>query len=165
MRDVQTISLTCRAFQRASSVLREEDDVADRTLSKSVINMIVRVLFYLWVVQLTRMMRRQSHLGAGIVWGAIPSCFPVFWIAVPGYSRNGYGTSLNLWVQKKFVKFRQSTQDTRPCPTEFFWKFLSYPPFDLFGDLGEVMLSQFMVKRVLRSTASSIFGYFPRNRC
>ena len=69
-------------------------------------------------------MRRDSCFGAGIVWGTIPTGFPVPWVAVPGCSRNDYGTSPNLWVQKKFVKFRQRTQNTWLRTAEFFWKFL-----------------------------------------
>ena len=46
-------------------------------------------------------MRRGHHFGTGIVWGTIPIGFPVFWFADPGCSRSGYGTSPNLWVQKK----------------------------------------------------------------
>ena len=57
-------------------------------------------------------MRRDHRFGTWIVWGTIPIGFPVSWVAVPGWSRNGYGTSPNLWVQKKFVKFRQNTQNT-----------------------------------------------------
>ena len=67
-------------------------------------------------------MRRDHRFGTGIVWGTIPIGFPVAWVAVPGCSQNGYWTSSYLWVQKKFVKFRQSTQNTRLCPTEFFWE-------------------------------------------
>ena len=109
---------------------------------------------------MTKMKRRVSHFGAGIIWGMIPSSFPVFWIAVPGFSRNGYGTSPNLWVQKRLVKFWQGTQDTRLCPTEFFWEFLTYPPFDPFRNVGDVVLSRFRVKRDLCFTVSSIFGCF-----
>ena len=111
----------------------------------------------------TRTMRRESQFGKGIVWGTILSGFPVFWVAVPGCSRNGYGTSPNLWVQKKLVKFWQSTLDTRLCPTEFFWEFFSYSLLDLFRNLGDVVLSQFRVKRVLFSTVPSTFRRFSRN--
>ena len=46
-------------------------------------------------------MRRDHRFGTGIAWGTIPIGFPVSWVAVPGCSRIGYGTSPNLWVQKK----------------------------------------------------------------
>ena len=117
----------------------------------------VRILFHLWVIYNTTVMRRDSRFGAGIVWGTIPIVFPISWVAVPGCSRNGYGTSPNLWVQKKFVKLRQSTQDTRLRPTEFFWEFFSYSPFDLFRNLGNVFLSHFWIKCVLRLTVPGIF--------
>ena len=110
-------------------------------------------------------MGRDSRFGTGIVWGTIPIEFPVSWVAVPGCSRNDYGTSPNLWVQKKFVKLWQSTQNTRLCPTKFFWEFFSYPPFDLFKNLGDVFLSHFWIKRVLRLTVPGIFRCFSRDCC
>ena len=45
-------------------------------------------------------------------------------------------------VGSVFDKFWQGTQDTRICPTEFFWEFFSYPPFDLFRNPEDVVLSQ-----------------------
>ena len=125
----------------------------------------VRILFHLWAVWRTRVMRRESHFGIGIVQGMIPSGFPVFWVAVPGCSRKGYGTSPNLWVEKKLVKFWQSTQDTRLCPTEFFWEFFSFSPFDLFRNLGDVFLSHFWTKCVLWLIIPGILRCFSRNCC
>ena len=84
----------------------------------------VRVIFCLWAIQLTKVVRRVPHFGAGIVWGTIPSGFPVFWFIVPGCSRNGYGTSPNLSFQKKLVKLWQGTQDAWLCSAKFFWEFL-----------------------------------------
>ena len=66
---------------------------------------IVRVVFCLWAFNFNRVARKVPRFGAGIVWRTIPSGFPVFWFVVPGCSRNSYGTSPNLWVQKKLVKF------------------------------------------------------------
>ena len=110
-------------------------------------------------------MRREPRFGIGIIWGTVPSGFPVFWVAVSGCIRNGYGTSPNLWVQKKLVKFWQCTQDTRLCPTELFWVFFSYSPFNLFRNLRDMALSQFRVKCILSSTVSSTFGCFSWNCC
>ena len=50
---------------------------------------LVRVDFCLWAVKMTRVVRKVPHFGVGIVWGTIPSDLPVFWIIVPGCSRNG----------------------------------------------------------------------------
>ena len=108
-------------------------------------------------------MRRNDCFGTGIVWGTIPSGFPVFWVAVPGCSPNGYGTSPNLRIQKKFIKVRQSTQNTRHRPAEFFRKFFSYSPFDLCRNLGDVFLSHFWIKCVLWLTVLCIFRRFSRN--
>ena len=92
----------------------------------------VRVVFCLWAVELIRVMRKMPQFGVGIVWGTIPSGLPVLWIIVPGWSRNSYGTSPNLWVQKTLVKFWQGTQDTWLCFAKFLREFLSYSPIDLF---------------------------------
>ena len=125
----------------------------------------VRVGFCIWAVEMTRVMKTVPHFGVGIVWGTIPSGLPVFWIIVPWCSRNSYGTSPNLWVQKKLVKFWQGTQHTWLCFAEFLREFLSYSPFDLLRDLGDVTLSLFRVKYVLCSTASTAFRRFSRNCC
>ena len=100
----------------------------------------VRVGFCLWAIELARVMRKIPHFGIGIIWGAIHMSFPVFWINVSGRSLNSYGTSPNLWVQKELVKFRQGTQDTRLRFAKFFRVFLGYPPLNLLGDLGDVIL-------------------------
>ena len=85
-------------------------------------------------------MRRGSRLGTGIVWGTVPIGFPISWVTGPGCSWSGYGTTTpNLWVRKKFVKFRQSTQSTGLRPFESIWEFFfSYCPFDLFRNLGNI---------------------------
>ena len=57
------------------------------------------------------MIGREHRFGTRIAQGTIPSWFSVFWAAVSGCSRNRYGTSPNLWVQKKFIKLGQSTQN------------------------------------------------------
>ena len=126
----------------------------------------MRLLFHLWAIQITRVMRRDHRFGTGIVCGTIPNGFPVSWVAVSGCSgcsRNGYGTSPNLWIQKKFIKIRQSTQNARLRPAEVFWKFFSYSPFDLFRNLGDVILSHFWIKCVLWLTVPCIFRCFSRN--
>ena len=97
--------------------------------------------FCLWADKMTRVGRKVPHFRAGIVWGTITSDLPVFWIIVPGCSRNGYETSPKLWVQKKLVKFWQGTQDTWLRFSKFFWEFLSCSAFDLLKDLGDVILS------------------------
>ena len=117
-------------------------------LNATIIYVVVRVIsghhmrvgFCLWAIELARVMRKIPHFGIRIIWGAFPMSFPVFWISVSGRSMNSYGTSPNLWVQKELVKFRQGTQDTWLRFANFFTEFLGYPPFNLLGDLGEVIL-------------------------
>ena len=101
----------------------------------------VRVVSCLWAFKLARVMRKIPHFGVGIVWGMIPSGLQVFWFIVPGCSRNSWGTNPNLWVQKKLVKFWQGTQDTWLCLAKLLREFLGYSPFNLLGDLGDVILS------------------------
>ena len=101
----------------------------------------VRIVFCLQAVKMSRVVRKVPRFGAGILWGTIPSGFPVFWSIVPGSSRNGHGTNPNLWLQKKLVKLWQSTQDTWLRFAKFFREFLSYSALDLLRDLGDVILS------------------------
>ena len=70
-----------------------------------------------------------------------PSVLPVFQISVSWCSWDSHGTSPNLWIQKKLVKFWKSTQDTWLCFAKFLREFLGYSPLDLLGDLGDVILS------------------------
>ena len=101
-------------------------------VSVHLLSVVVRVIFghhvwvglCLWAIEPARVMREIPHFGIGIVWGAIPMSFPVFWISVSGCSLNSYGTSPNLWVQKKLIKFRQSTQDTWLRFAKFLREFL-----------------------------------------
>ena len=93
-----------------------------------------------WAIELARVMRKIPHFGIGIVWGAMPMSFPVFWISVSGRFLNSYGTSPNLWVQKKLVKFWQGTKDTWLRFAKFLRELLGYPSLNLPRDLGDVIL-------------------------
>ena len=108
------------------------------------------------------MIGREHSFGTGFAYRAISSGFPLFWVLVRGKSRNSYGTNSNLWVQKKVIKVRQSTQNARHRPAESFWKFSSDSPFNLFKNLGDVLLSHLWIKCVLRQTVSCIFRCFSR---
>ena len=108
-------------------------------------------------------MRSEHHFGTRIVWRTIPIGFPVFRVAVPERSGNAYRTSPNLCAQKKFTKLRQNTQITWLCPADFFGKFFSYYPFDVFRNLWRCFLSHFWIKRVLWPTVPCIFRCFTRN--
>ena len=118
-------------------------------------------LFQLWIVQNTRVVGREHRFGTGIAQLTISIGFPVFCFVVLRCFRNSYGTSPNLWVQKKFVKLRQSTQTAWLRPAELFGKFFSYPPFHLFRNLRDVLLSRFWIKCFLRLTVLCIFRCFP----
>ena len=66
---------------------------------------------------------------------------------------------------EEIVKLWQSTQNTRLRPTEFSWEFFNYPHFDFFRNLGNVFLSRFWIKCVLRLNLLCIFRCFSRNCC
>ena len=126
----------------------------------------MRVVFWLlWAIELARVMKKIPHFGIGIIWGAIPMSFPVFWIGVSGRSLNSYGTSPTLWDQKKLVNFWQGTQDTWLRFAKFLREFLGYPPLNLLGDLGDVILGYLRVKNILSSTAYTAFRRFSWNCC
>ena len=98
--------------------------------------------------------------------GNDPKWVPIFWVVVPGYSRNSYGTSPNFWVQNKFIKSRQSTQNAWLRPAEIFGKFFSDPLFNFSKNLGDLLLSHSRVKCGLWLTVPSIFWCFScRNYC
>ena len=107
--------------------------------------------FSLWAVELTRVMKKIPHFGVGIVWGTIPSGLPVFWIIVPGCSRNSHGTSPNLWVQEEIIKLWQGSQDAWLCSAKFPWELSGNSTFNLLRDLGDETLEliQGQVRSVL----------------
>ena len=63
--------------------------------------------------------RTRIILGTIIVW------FLVFHVCAPGCSRNGSRLCQYLWVQEKFILFRQITQNAALCPAQFLGKFLN----------------------------------------
>ena len=81
----------------------------------------------------------------------------------PDVFRNSYGTNPNLWAQKKFIKFRHSTRNTWIRLPEFFGKFISDSPFNLFRNLRDVLLSHSRIKCVLGLTVPCIFWCFSWN--
>ena len=78
-----------------------------------------------------------------------PQWVPCFWAVVPGCSGSSYGASPNLWVQKKFIKFRQSARNAWLRLAEFFGNSFSDSPFNFFRILGDVLLSHSWIKCVL----------------
>ena len=77
-------------------------------------------------------------------------------------SRSSYGTSPNMWVLKKLINFKQTTQHAWPCPVEYFWKIFTVPPFNLFRNLGDVLLRNCWIKYVVQLTFPCIFMCFSR---
>ena len=83
----------------------------------------------------------KLHFRPRIVWGTILIGSLVFKIVAPGSSGGNYGTSPNLRVQEKLVKFWQGSQNTWFRSAKFFWEFFSNSTFNLFRDLRDVVLS------------------------
>ena len=104
----------------------------------------VMSLFLLWIVWITRVISREHHFVTGIAWGTIPSGFPVFGVVVTGCSRNNYGKSPNLWVQKKLTRLRRSTKNAWLRPTEFFGKFSKWPSLQSLQNPGRCILEPFL---------------------
>ena len=65
------------------------------------------------------------HFRMRIILRTILIWFLVFHVCVPECSRNGSGACPYLWVQRKFVEFRQCTQSARLCPADFLGQFFS----------------------------------------
>ena len=95
-------------------------------------------LFPLWIVQVTRVVGREHRFGTWMAQETIPSGFPVFWVVVLECCRNSYGTSPNLWVQKKFVKLRQNTQDKWLRPVQHCGKFFFWTPPSIFSETRQM---------------------------
>ena len=124
------------------------------------------ILKILWEVssgsESVKLLVRELNFGIKIRCGTIPSGFPVFCVIVPVCSRNSYGASTNLRVQKKFVKFRQSTQNPWLCPAKFLRQFFWWPSLLFPQTLGWCTLQK---QCVLRLGVSSIFLCISRNGC
>ena len=109
----------------------------------------VRVLFLVWVRWITGLTNRELHFGIGIILGTIPSGFPVSQVIVSGCSRNSSRACPYLRVQKKFLKFGQSTQNMWLRSAKFLGQFFSDPAFDFLWKLGDALFSHHRNERVL----------------
>ena len=92
----------------------------------------VTSLVYVSISWRTRPTDGGSHFRMRIILGTILIWFLVFHVCVPECSRNGSGVRLCLWVQEKFVYFRQGTQNAGLCPAELLGQFFSDFAFNLF---------------------------------
>ena len=66
-----------------------------------------------------------------IVLGTISIVFLVFYACVPRFFRNHYPVCPYLWVEEKFFKFRQSTQNVGNCTADLPGHISSDPAFNL----------------------------------
>ena len=90
----------------------------------------------------------------------------VFHVCVSPYSRNGSGVRPYLWVQEKFVWFRQSTQNARLCPAELLGQFFSDSAFNLLRNLCDTFLVNSRNRRVSWLAVPRIFLlHFSCNGC
>ena len=101
----------------------------------------VRGLFGVRVCQIAVLTDKELHSRMRNTLGTITSWFLVFYVGVPECSWNGSGKCPHLWVQEKFVEFRQSSQDAGLCPAEFLGQFFNDPTFNRLRKLPDVFLS------------------------
>ena len=99
-------------------------------------------MFLLDLIQLVYWYDRQTTPlpDKGYLWND-PSGLLIFCVVVSRCSGNNYGTRPNLWVQKKFIKLRQSTQNAWLRPAKFVGKNFSKPPFNFFRNLSVLLFS------------------------
>ena len=90
----------------------------------------VRSLVCVWVNWMTGLTDGGFHFRMRIILGTILIWFLVFHVCLPECSRNDSGVRPYLWVQKKLVKFRQSTQNAGVCPAELLGQFLGDSAFN-----------------------------------
>ena len=93
--------------------------------------------------------RKRIILGTILIWFCVPEC-----------SRNGSGVHSYLWVQKKFVQFKQSTQDARSCPDQLLGQFFSDFAFNLFRKLCDMFVVNRRSGRVLCLAVPKMFICF-----
>ena len=108
---------------------------------------------------------RELRFGIEIILGMVPSEFSVFKATIPGCSRNGSGAGPYLRVQKKFVKFGQSTQNTWLCSTKFLGQFFSNIASNLHWNLCNWHFGHTWNERVLRLAVPRTFLCFSWNNC
>ena len=99
-----------------------------------------RSLVCVWVNWMTGLTDGGSHFRMRITLGVVLIRSLVFHAWVPECSRNGSGVRPYLWVQMKFVWFRQSTQNAGLCPAELLGQFFSDSVFNLLRNLCDIFL-------------------------
>ena len=97
-------------------------------------------LVCVWVNWRTVLTDGGSHFRMRIILGTILTWFLVFNVCVPGCSRNGSGVRPYLWVEKKLVLFRQSTQNAGLSPAELLGQFFSDSAFNFLKNLCDIFL-------------------------
>ena len=98
------------------------------------------VMANFWDKVLCSVAAEDSCLRMGITLGVALIRSLVFQVCVWECSRNSSGVRPYLWVQEKFVKFRQSTQNAGLCPAELLGQFFSDSAFNLFRNLCDIFL-------------------------
>ena len=101
---------------------------------------IVSSRVWVWVIWMTGLIDGRSHFRMRIYLVTILIWFLVFHVCVPGCSRNGSGVRPYLWVQEKFVYFRQSTQIAGLCPAELLGQFFNDFAFNLLRNLCDLFI-------------------------
>ena len=84
----------------------------------------VRGLLPVWVWWSGGLTNREFHFGIGIIQGTIPSGLPVFWVVIPGRSRNSSGACPYLRVQKNSSSFDKAPKICHSIRLNFWDSFL-----------------------------------------
>ena len=100
----------------------------------------MRSLVWVWIIWITGLIDGGSHFRMRITLGMTLIWFLVFYVCVLECSWIGSGVRPYLWVEEKFVYFRQSTQNARFCPAELLGQFFSYSAFNFFRNLCDILL-------------------------
>ena len=81
-----------------------------------------------WARVLCSLAAEDACFRMKIALGVVLNRSLVFHVCLPECSRNASGVRPYLWVQKKFVFFRQSTHNAGLCPAELLGQFFSNLP-------------------------------------
>ena len=129
---------------------------------KSEVNM--RGLLWVWVNWIAGLIDWGLRFRMGNTSGKISTWFLVFYVRVTGCSRNRSGEHPYLWVQEKFVQFRQSAKSEGLCPADFLGQCFSDSALDLLRNLCDIVLVNSRNGRVPRLAVPRLFFLcFPWN--
>ena len=117
--------------------------------SKNIAGLITVVMADFWARVLCSLAAEDACFRIRIILGVVLIRSLVFHVCVSECSRKGFGVRPYLWVQEKFVYFRQSTQSAG--------QFFSESAFNLLKKLCDIFLVSLRNGRVSWLTVSRMF--------